>query len=819
MKKVKMMHIFYGKICERGEILKILKKEDLQLNIKSKDLKFTSTKELDSSEVLIGQDRGARAINFGLNVKEKGYNIYVAGVSGTGKTTYTKKFTREQAKLESTPNDLCYVYNFENPKEPILIKLPAGVGKHLKEDVEEVIGVLQEEIPKAFDDRNLEEKKSQIVKELQIRKEFIINRLSAEVRKENFGVKSSNTGIYLMPIKNGKILSEEEFENLSEDEKFELTIQTEIVNEKAYGIIEELKEMEKVAEMKLEEIDFSVTVFVVGKGFQTLIEKYGKLENEVLSKYLLDLKEDILINTDYFFNEEEVNEAQGLENLLPMLTKSNKKDGLENYKINLYVDNSDLEGAPVEVLYNPTYTNLIGDIEFETEGNSLSTSFMKIKNGALQRARGGYLIISAEDLLNNPSSYEALKRCLKSLEISLELNKEYTMGASISSIRPEKIDFDTKIILIGKKEYYDNLRYYDDDFNKFFKICAIFDYEMDFTIDNCILLSNFVKSYITEKGYMDFTRDAVYEIIRFSTRLAENRNKLSVKFDEITKIIIESNVFCKMDKKEMVTEKHVKKAISEREYRFSGYEEKYDELISDEIVMIDTSGEIVGQINGLAVLFTGDYEFGKPTKITATTYIGENGVVNIEKEANLSGSIHDKGIQVLTGYLGNTFAQDFPLSLSCNICFEQNYNGVDGDSASSTELYSILSSLSNIPIKQYIAVTGSVNQKGEIQAIGGVTYKVEGFHKLCKERGLTGKEGVIIPKTNIKDLVLNDDVLDDLEKGLFNIYAISQINEGIEILTGMKAIDFNEDGEYTNSCIYGLVYEKLRDYYNKTIEE
>ncbi len=798
--------------------MKVLTAEDLKRECDISILNFETTADLEEKEVLIGQKKGADAIKFGLNVKSEGYNIYVAGESGTGKTTYATKFAREQAEKENSPNDLVYVNNFKNPKKPILIELPKGIGIELKEDVEEVITLIQDELPRAYNDKNLEEKKNQIIKKFQSEKDLIIKNLSDEVKEDNFGVKSSTNGIYLMPIKDGELLSEEEFEELSEEEKDEISKNSEAVNMKAAEIIQNIKDHEYQVSKKLDEIDYTVALFIVGKYFSKLIEKYEELECEKLNKYFFDMKENILDNIDEFVTiEEEVDD--GLQGLLPFIGKQGKEDICENYKVNLFLDNSKTEGAPVIVEYNPNYSNLIGEIEYESEGNAVTTSYMKIKAGSLHKAKGGYLIIQAYDLLSNGAVYEALRRCLKSKKITIETAKENASGVTISALAPEDCPMDVKIILVGTRYYYDLISYHDDDFKKYFKILSSFDYEMDLNEENAIEIAHYIKYFVEKNKAIHFDKNAVSKIINYSQRLAENIEKLTTNFNDISQILAESTTWASLEGKDIVTGTLVDKTIKHKIYRTNDYEEKLTELIDKDVIMIDTKSRVVGQINGLAVIDTGKYSFGKPVKITATTYIGNAGIVNIEKEADMSGNIHDKGVQVLSGFLGETYAQNFPLCLSARICFEQSYSGIDGDSASSTELYAMLSSLSGVPIKQSIAVTGSINQKGMIQPIGGVTQKVEGFFDLCKKRGLTGEEGVIIPIQNVKDLVLRDEVIEAISFGYFSIYAIENVSEGMLLLTDQVMGEIDDKGVYPPYSINGRAYEKLKNFYNKSIKK
>ncbi len=781
------------------------------------ELGFKSIKEIEPFRDIIGQNVASEALEFGLKIKSKGYNIFVAGIPGTGKTTFAKKYAKKIAKTEPTPDDLCYVYNFENPKNPRLLRFPAGVGKKFKEDFEEVINVLSIEIPKAFVSNDYESEKDKIVKEYQDKRDDVIKEMTEEAKKHEFSVKMTNSGIYFLPIIDGETISEDDFDNLTDEQKDVISEKSEAVQEKAAEIMHIIKEYEKDTKKEIDDIEYNTGLFIVGHFFNSLQENYTF--NDDVIKYLKDVKEDIIENIDCFI-EEESDDDEAVQMMLPWINKKNSDDILSKYKINLIVDNSETKGAPVVESFNPTYTNLIGDIEYDNEYGNFTTDYMKVKPGVLHKANGGYLIVSVVDLLSNMYSWETLKRVLRTGEIVIEPLKEYQLGGiSVSTIKPENVKVDVKIILIGTSYYYDLLSENDDDFSKLFKICSMFDYEMDNNSENKFAMCQFIKNFTDKEGVLDFDVSAVAEVIEYSSRVAERQDKFTTRFNQVNEILEEANVWAKLDNSDKVFRKHVVKAIEKKIERINLYESKLTDMILENEIMIDTEGEKVGQINGLAVMDMGGYSFGKPTRITATTYMGKAGIVNIEKEAEMSGNIHDKGIQVIIGFLGENYAQDFPLSLSCRICFEQNYNGIDGDSASSTELYCILSSLANLPINQEIAVTGSVNQKGQIQPIGGVTYKIEGFFDICKKRGLTGKQGVIIPVQNVKDLVLKDEVIDAVKDGLFHIYPISSVDEGIEILTGVSAGVKGARGKYPPNSVYGKVYKKLKSYHEKSIEE
>ena len=778
------------------------------------DFSFDSTKDLEPIHEIIGQDRAKKSIQYGLKVKKKGYNIYVAGASGTGKTTFAKRFAEEIAKNEPIPPDFCYVYNFEEPTIPKILKLKAGTGKIFRREVEEFIEQSYYELSKVLGGSDFEAKKHSIVKEMQEKRDELVKIMTSEAKESNFSAKFTNTGIYFMPIVNNEVISEEQYDQLTEDEKDEISKNTKSIQSKANEISKIIREHEKDNQQEIEQLEYTTALFVIGKSLTPLLIKYG--ENESIVDFLMQLKEDILENIDDFFVKE--NDAEeSIESILPWIPKKNVIES--KYAVNVFVDNSGLKHAPVVTAYNPTYSSIMGEIEYDNEYGSISTDFMKIKAGLLHKANGGYLILKAQDILSNAYAWETLRRVLTEQEIRIEPLKEYSTGVTVLNIKPESIELNVKIIMIGTFELYDLLYEYDSEFKKIFKVRADFDYEMNRDSENVIQISRFIKNFVDKENSLHFDATAIARIIEFSSRIAGNQNKLSTKFGELYEILVYAENLAKEHHSKTVSEKHVKEAIVERDYMLNMYEDKLSEAIDEGIVMISTSGEKIGEINALVVVDTGDYIFSKPSKITATTYCGKSGIVNIEKEVEMSGRIHDKGIQVLIGYLGQIYAQDFPLSLSCRICFEQNYSGVDGDSASSAELYAIMSSLGEIPINQQIAVTGSINQRGEIQPIGGVTYKVEGFYDLCEKRGLTGQQGVIIPIQNVSDLTLKDSVIDAVKNGLFHIYPISSVDEGIEILTGLSAGTKNEKGKYQAESIHGKAFGKLKHFNKKSVLE
>ncbi len=777
------------------------------------EFSFDTTAELTPLEGIIGQDRAVKAFDFGLRVKIKGYNIYMAGPAGTGKTTLAKSSAQRQAAGEPVPKDWCYVYNFQNPRSPLALHFEAGLGRQFRDDMAELVQLLKVELQKAFRTDDYEKQKNELLRSFDEKRDALMEQMSKAAEEHDFQVKTANSGIYFMPVVEGKTIGEEEYDDLPEEVKNTIEKNSQIVQEKAGAIMRDIRELEKESKRCMDNLDYKVGMFAIGDHVSAVQEKYKEYDKVIA--YLNAVREDVLENIDQFFDDEEDGE-EGLASLLPMLSKKQPEDVTLKYKVNLIVDHSDTKGAPVVTTFNPTYYNLVGEVEYDSEFGNLTTDFMKIKSGLFHKANGGYLIVQAQDILSSPQAWEALRRVIKTKEINMDAVREQLGAVVAPTLKPEPIPANIKVIMIGSSYYYELLSEYDEEFDKFFKIKADFDYEMPRNPENMQKLAQFVKSFVEREQVPEFDVSAVCAVVEYASRKAERQNKLTTRFNHLAEILGEAAAWAQMENAQVVTAAHIRKTIYEKEQRLRLYEEKLDEMLEEDVIMIDVTGREIGQINGLAVLDLGSYAFGNPSRITATTYIGKSGIVNIEKEARMSGQTHDKGVQIITGYLGQTYAQKFPLSLSCRVCFEQNYNGIDGDSASSTELYCILSSLSELPIRQDLAVTGSVNQKGEIQAIGGVTYKIEGFFDLCKKRGLTGKQGVIIPVSNVRDLVLKEEVVEAVKEGLFHIYPISTIDQGIELLMEREAGKKDTDGNFPPESVHGLVWQKLKDFHKRS---
>ena len=779
--------------------------KDLKMICNPDLFQFETTDELEPINTGIGQDRGIKALEFGINVDIKGYNLYLEGPSGVGKTMYTKNYLDKICKKKKTPNDWCYIYNFDDPNEPVAVSLAAGQGKEFKETMDSFIKDIQVDIKNTFNNDDFEKEKALIKNEYEEKRNVLMEKLNKKSEKYGFQVKSAQNGIYMMPILDGKTIEQEDFEKLDDSLKQEFEAKSVIVQEHIIQAIGEIKEIEKQTEKRLQEWQSNIALLTVNQHINYIKSKFKR--NKKITKFLDNVKKDILKNVNYFLAEptqEQQPQPSGPRMDLP-------KPWL-NYRVNLFVDNSEQEGAPVIMDSNYAYHNIFGKLEYENYYGALKTDYTMLKPGLLHEANGGYIIFQAKDLLANGVCYETLKKALRMKELLIDNTADQRTSMVMVSLKPEPIPLDLKVILVGNEQIYQTLLALDEDFRKLFKIKVEFEDTSENNLENMIKIARFIRGFCEQEDLLPLDKTAVAKVMEYSSRLADDKEKLSTRFNDLAQIIGEAATWAKMAKAKVVSGEFVDKALAERIERIKKYDSRYLEMIKENTLLINTSGFEVGQINGLTVLSIGDYSFGKPAKITANTYTGKSGIINIEREVELSGSTHSKGVYILSGYLGEMFAQDIPLSLTASICFEQLYNGVDGDSASSTELYAILSSLSGVPINQSLAVTGSVNQKGEIQPIGGVNEKIEGFFQICKIRGLNGSHGVIIPIQNKKNLNLSDEVLEAVKSKKFHIYAISTIEEGIELLTGVPAGKKDSNGRFPAGSVNYLAYEKLKKY-------
>ena len=779
--------------------------KDLKVTCDPNVFKFNTTAEIDSISTGIGQDRGIKALEFGINVDIKGYNLYLEGPSGVGKTMYTKHYLDKISKKKKTPSDWCYIYNFDNPNEPIAVSLLAGQGREFRDTMDQFIKEIKLDIKNTFNNDDFEKEKKLIKQEYEEKRNVLMEKLNEKSAKYGFQVKSAKNGIYMMPVINGKTIEESEFEKLDDKTKKEFEDKSTIVQQHIMDVISEIKTIEREADKKLNDWQSNVALLTINGHINLIKSKYKR--NKKINTFLENIKKDILKNIDYFLVEDKNDNKTQSQTPRMELPKP-----WLNYRVNLFVDNSEQDGAPVIMDSNYSYHNIFGKLEYENYYGALKTDYTMLKSGLLHKENGGYIIFQASDLINNSLCYEALKKALRMKELLIENTADQRSSMVMVSLKPEPIPLDIKVILIGNENIYQTLLSFDSDFRKLFKIKVEFEDSSPMNVENMNKLARFIHGYCEQEDLLPLDKGAVAKVIEYASKLADDQNKLSTRFNDLSQIVGESATWAKMAKEKVVTAEYVDKALKERIERVKKYDTKYIEMIKENTLLIDTSGFVVGQINGLTIMSIGDYTFGKPAKITANTYTGKTGVINIEREVELSGSTHSKGVFILSGYLGEMFAQDIPLSLTASICFEQLYNGVDGDSASSTELYAILSSLSGVPINQSIAVTGSVNQKGEIQPIGGVNDKIEGFFQICKLRGLNGSHGVMIPIQNVRNLNLSDEVINAVKDKKFHIYAISTIEEGIEILTGVPAGKKDSKGNFPAGSINYLAYEKLKKY-------
>lgn len=767
-----------------------------------KDFKFTSTEQLPALEGVIGQDRALKAVNFGLEIKSHGYHIYALGPTGTGKFTVIKKILEKVAKDKSAPDDWLYINNFDDHDKPYTLKLPAGKGRKFRDDLDLLVEELKTDIPKAFESKEYTKEQEKIEQEFQKNSKELFQELEKQVADRKFVLLQTPHGVMPLPVVNEKVLTPDQYSALKGTEKQKFDSIQEELQKKIRETVRLVEESQKQGKKQMRDLDRRTVGFTVDHLINDLLKKYAKFPGAV--NYLKATKESLLKNVLSFKQMKQSDQISSM----PIFGAS-QEPTFDEYRVNLLVDNSKTNGLPVIFESNPIGPNLIGRVEQKGWFGTLVTNFRMIKAGALHRANGGYLIIEALELLQKPFAYQLLKRCLKTREIVIESMNE-VFGAFITrTLEPTPIPLDIKIILIGDPYIYYTLHELDHEFKELFKVVADFEEQSDWTSANAKQYAQFVGNICREEKLKHFDAPAVAKIVEHCAREVEHQNKLATNFGNIVDLVRQSNYWAHENKNKLVKKTDVEQALEEKIYRSNRIEKHIQEMIEEGTIMVSTKGTAVGQINGLSVLQLGEYSFGKPSRITARTYIGSEGVISIDREVKLGGPIHNKGSMILVGYLGGKYASHAPLSFSASITFEQLYDGVEGDSASSAEIYALLSSLSGYPIRQDFAVTGSVNQHGEIQPIGGVNEKIEGFFHVCKAKGLTGKQGVIIPATNVPHLMLHDYVIDAVKANKFHIYAVATIDEGIELLTGIKAGIRGKDGHYPAKTVNHAVQKRI----------
>lgn len=765
-------------------------------------LGFETTAELPDFNDAIGQKRALRSIEFGLGVDGSGFNLYISGETGTGRTSTIASILNKRAKSEPQPHDWVYVNNFKDSDSAISLDLPAGKGSELAADMKELIEAFRNDIPKALESSEYESRRAELLESYQAASNDLFQGLEKASEKVGFSLQRTVSGLVIVPQKAGRNYTQEEYDALNEKKRAKLEKQGKELTEQLNEVLRQVREQEKITKEALAQADRDVGMSCLGHRLDPLREKYSELQ-KVLG-YLDSVQEDILNTLDDF-------KPQSTQPQIPGIKMPRQEPTFDRYQVNVLVDNKDTDGAPVVFESNPTYNNLFGRIEHVMQyGGVAVTDFTMIRSGALHRANGGYLVIDAREVLMNPFVWDSLKRSIRNNEIRIEDVLEQYRFMTMVSLKPEPVQMQVKIVLVGTPWIYYLLFHLDPDYRKFFKVKAEFDSRVARTPEIMNDYSLFVASHCRAEGLLPFHKSGVAALLEHAARMTDDQSKLSSRFMEIADFIREISFWATKAGRNIINGDDVRAAAEESLYRVNRIEERMQELYEDGTIMVDTSGVVVGQINGLSVLDLGDHTFGRPTRITATVYAGQDGMVNIEREVKLSGPIHDKGVLILTGYLGGTFAAEQPLSLSASICFEQSYDGIEGDSASSTELYALLSALSGVALKQGVAVTGSVNQRGMVQPIGGVNHKIEGFFAVCRAQGLNGEQGVMIPKSNERHLMLHEDVVRAVAAGQFHIWSVETIEQGIEILTGTAAGQRGKNGKFPKGSIYQKVDDRLK---------
>jgi len=765
---------------------------------------FETTSALPGEVTVIGQKRAVQAIDFGVGIASHGFNIYALGYAGTGRATTTHTFLDRIAAEQPVPNDWVYVYDFADPHQPNAISLPPGTAAQLRRDMEELVEDLLREIPRAFESEDYEQQREKILRTMQEARNEQFSQLEHRVNERGFTLTKTAMGLGIAPVLNGQVLTAEAYQKLDEATKKDIEERQVLLQSEMAETMRNIRDLEKATKRQLQKFDREIADFAVGHLIEDLQARYAKLDE--VPEYLTAVHADIVDHVNGFKAQEEAGEG-----LSAAMLASQRDALLKRYRVNVIVDNSQQQGAPVIVEPNPTYGNLLGRLEHRAEFGALVTDFTMIKAGCLHRANGGYLVLEMHRLLANPLAWDALKRALKNSQIRTEEVGTQLQLISTVTLEPEPIPLDIKVVLIGDALAYYLLHEYDEDFRKLFKVQADFGARFERTPETCRDYAQFIAARCHQEDLQAFDRTAVARVVEYGSRLADHQQKLSTRFGEIADLVREASFWARRRQGERVTDEDVRKAIDERIYRANRSEEQIQEMIDEGTLRVDVEGQAVGQVNGLAVLSLGNYSFGKPSRITVRTYTGRSGVVSLEREAKLSGRIHDKGLLTLSGYLGGKYAHNAPLSLSASISFEQLYDEIEGDSASSTELYALLSSLSGLPIEQGIAITGSVDQQGHVQPIGGANEKIEGFFQTCQNRGLNGEQGVILPVQNVVNLMLRAEVRQAVAEGQFHIYPVSTIDEGIEILTGVPAGEPQEDGTYPEDSVHGRVMARLAE--------
>jgi len=787
-------------------------------------LDFETTDDVEELTEVIGQPRAVEAMRFGMGIEDAGFNIYAMGPPGIGKRSLMRRFFEERAKEEDPPPDWCYVNNFEDDNKPNAIELPAGMGVEFRDDMEELVEQFDAALSAAFESEEYQSRRQSVTEEFRQSQQDAFEELQQRAQEEDVRLIRTPAGLAVAPVREGEVLSPDEIQQLSEEEQERLQQKVEEMQEELQEIMRQVPGWQREMRERLKKLNEEMANLAVGGLIDELREKYSDYPEVVA--HLDAVQENVVENAEAFLSQQGGGGGGGggqggMQQALQQMMQGGGQDQarqammrealMRQYKVNVVVDNSETEHAPVIYEDNPTYQNLIGRIEHMARMGALMTDFHLIKAGALHKANGGYLLLDVREVLTEPYAYQALKRALEAGEIRVESLGQQLSLISTVSLEPEAIPLNVKIGLFGNRLVYYLLKQYDPDFADLFKIQADFADQMDRDGENQQLYAQFIATMVKEAELQPFDRGAVARLIEHSARMVSDSEKLSTKGETLEDLLREANHWAKEHGNGVVTADDVERAIDAQIYRADRLRERMHEAILRETILIDTTGEETGQVNGLSIIPLGDFMFGRPTRITARTRMGKGEVVDIEREVELGGPIHSKGVLILAGFLGARYAEERPLSLSASLVFEQSYGQIEGDSASSAELYALLSSLAEVPINQSFAVTGSVNQRGQVQAIGGVNQKIEGFFDVCKGRGLTGEQGVLIPESNVKNLMLRKDVVEAVKEGSFHVYPVESVDEGIAILTGMPAGERDEEGNYPEGTINAKVEQRLAE--------
>jgi len=769
---------------------------------------FETTEELEDLSEIIGQDRAIKSLRFGINMRKDGYNLFVLGPYGMGKHTLVKQYLEQQAAFQETPSDWCYVHNFKQPHKPLSLELPPGDGSEFQHDIKLLLEDIRSSLPLAFETKEYRTKIQEIEAEIESRREKAFRLLEAEAEKENIMLAPTPSGFMFLPVKDGKTINPKDYAKLQKDEKETYEASISKLEAKVNNFIQQIPIDRREARDRIKILNREVAIYSLGNLIHTITQKYQ--HSPQIIAYLDDYQENVVENIEQFISQD------GKKNLLGIPVDN--EEPFKRYSVNLLVDNGDTKGAPVIYQDNPTFPNLVGRIEHISQIGALITDFTLIKPGALHEANGGFLILDIRKLLLQPYAWEGLKRALFAKKIRIQSLADMFSLVSTVSLDAEPIPMNVKVVLLGDRLLYYLLLEYDTEFPELFKIAADFEEEINRNSENDMLYARMIATLVKKENLRAFDRSAVARIIEFSSRQANDASKMTTHMLSVADLMRESDQWAEQDNVPLVNEESVQHAIDEKTKRHDRMRDKVQEEIQRETLLIDCASETVGQVNGLSVISLGNFTFALPTRITATTFAGDGNVVDISKEVKLGGAIHSKGMMILTSFINARFAQEHPLSFSASITFEQTYGKVDGDSASVAELCALMSSLAGIPIKQSLAVTGSINQLGQVQAIGGVNEKIEGFFDTCTSIGKNDQQGVLIPAANVKHLMLRKDIVDAAKNGTFHIYPISTIDDAITLLTGVDAGEKNKAGLYPENSINYLINTRLQTLFKKRQE-